>query len=194
MPSSVLHGIATFPELHGVTEAHDAARTALNKTRPQPGDGVSAFLCNFLDGHGGVKTVKVLKKAGLRHETQADWHNCDEVHALYMATWPLSSCPKHFTLIVRLPLPTLLLTSNSLSLILTLTLVRPESFLCLLLGAYRDCFHVFLSLCVFLGFTRGGLVTHNLSSLPGLAFFFCNQLAYGRLVIRRAVEMATLGS
>jgi hypothetical protein len=27
----------------------------------------------------------------------------------------------------------------------------------------------------------------------GLAFF-CNQLAYGRLVIRRAVEMATLGS
>jgi hypothetical protein len=24
--------------------------------------------------------------------------------------------------------------------------------------------------------------------------FFCNQLAYGRLVIRRAVEMATLGS
>jgi hypothetical protein len=29
------------------------------------------------------------------------------------------------------------------------------------------------------GFTRGGLVTHNLSSLPGLAIF-CNQLAYGR--------------
>ena len=24
--------------------------------------------------------------------------------------------------------------------------------------------------------------------------FFCNQLAYGRLVIRRAVEMVTLGS
>ena len=44
------------------------------------------------------------------------------------------------------------------------------------------------------GFTRGGLVPHNLSSLPGLAFFFCNQLAYGRLVIRRAVEMATLDS
>jgi hypothetical protein len=79
---------------------------------------------------------------------------------------------------------------------------------------------MFFSLCVFLGFTRGGLVTHNLSSLPGLAFFFCNQLAYGRLVImmmmpfivlsetkhglrpytrptstpRRAAEMATLGS
>jgi hypothetical protein len=43
------------------------------------------------------------------------------------------------------------------------------------------------------GFTRGGFVTHNLSSQPGLAFC-CNQLAYGRLVIRRALEMATLGS
>jgi hypothetical protein len=43
------------------------------------------------------------------------------------------------------------------------------------------------------GFARGGLVPHNLSSLPGLAFF-CNQLGYGRLVIRRAVKLATLGS
>jgi hypothetical protein len=66
----------------------------------------------------------------------------------------------------------------SLSMILTLMLVRFT--LCLLLSflweAYRDCFHVFLSLCVFFfvlfssGFARGGLVTHNLSSLPGLAF------------------------
>jgi hypothetical protein len=88
----------------------------------------------------------------------------------------------------------MLLTSSPLSLILTLTLVRPEFSLYLLLGAYRDCFHVFLSLCgLSSGFTLGGLVTLNLSSLPGLAFF-CNQLAYGRLVIRRAVEMATLGS
>jgi hypothetical protein len=54
---------------------------------------------------------------------------------------------------------------------------------------------MFFSLFAFSsGFTRSGLVTHNLSSLPGLAFFSCNQLAYGRLVIRRAVEMATLGS
>jgi hypothetical protein len=43
----------------------------------------------------------------------------------------------------------MLLTSSPLSLILTLTLVRPEFSLYLLLGAYRDCFHVFLSLCVF---------------------------------------------
>jgi hypothetical protein len=67
----------------------------------------------------------------------------------------------------------------SLSMILTLMLVR--FMLCLLLSflweAYRDCFHVFLSLCVFFsfvlfssGFARGGLVTPNLSSLPGLAF------------------------
>jgi hypothetical protein len=64
---------------------HGATRTALNKTRPQPGDGVSAFLCNFLNDHG-VKSVKVLKKACLRHETQADWHSGDVVHALYMAS------------------------------------------------------------------------------------------------------------
>jgi hypothetical protein len=36
-----------------------------------------AYLCNFLDG---VKPVKVLKKAGLRPETQADWHSGDAVH------------------------------------------------------------------------------------------------------------------
>jgi hypothetical protein len=55
---------------------HGTDRTALNTTRPQPGDGVSVFLCNFLDDHG-VQPVKVLKKAGLRHETQADWHSGD---------------------------------------------------------------------------------------------------------------------
>lgn len=49
------------------------------------GDGVSVFLCNFLAEHG-VKSVKVLKQAGLRHDTPADWQTCDEVHALYMAS------------------------------------------------------------------------------------------------------------
>ncbi len=52
----------------------------------------------------------------------------------------------------------------------------------------------------------GGLVTHNLFSLPGfalllsflfvlallLSFLFCNQLAFARLVLRRAVEMESL--
>ena len=30
--------------------------------------------------------MKVLKKAGLRHETPTDWHSGDVVHALYMAS------------------------------------------------------------------------------------------------------------
>ena len=30
--------------------------------------------------------MKVLKKAGLRHETPVDWHSGDAVHALYMAS------------------------------------------------------------------------------------------------------------
>ncbi len=67
-------------------------------------------------------------------------------------TWPLCpSCLKHFILIVRLPLTTMLLTGSPLSLILTLKLVSPEFFfLCLLWESYRDCFPVFslfLSLC-----------------------------------------------
>ena len=70
---------------------------------------------------------------------------------------------------------------------------------------YRDCFLDFSfslrPIFVFEvsnveGYSLGGLVTHNLSSLPGLAFLlsflFCNQLAFARLVIRRAVEMESL--
>jgi hypothetical protein len=83
------HPVASSRDLPGTPRRnqgpHGATRTALNKTRPQPGDGVSAFLCNLLDDHG-VKPVKVLKKADLRHETQADWHSSDAVHALYMAS------------------------------------------------------------------------------------------------------------
>jgi hypothetical protein len=63
---------------------------ATRKTRPQTGDpvSVSAYLCNFLDDHG-VKPAKVLKKAGVRHDTPADWHISDAVHALYKASLPL---------------------------------------------------------------------------------------------------------
>jgi hypothetical protein len=57
----------------------------LSKTRSPSGDDVSALPCNFLDDHG-VKPVKVLKKAGLRHETQGDWHSGDAVHVLHMAS------------------------------------------------------------------------------------------------------------
>ena len=41
-----------------------------------------------IDDHG-VKPVKVLKKAGLRPETTADWHRSDAVHALYKGSLPL---------------------------------------------------------------------------------------------------------
>lgn len=48
-------------------------------------EGVYAFLCNLLDEHG-VKPVKVLKQAGLRHDTPAAWQTGAAVHALYMAS------------------------------------------------------------------------------------------------------------
>jgi hypothetical protein len=106
------------------------------------------------------------------------------------------SCLNHFILIVRLLLTTMLL---SLSLILTLTLVRLA--VCLLLyflwEAYRDCFHVFLSLCVFFFVflrLRTWRARHSQPLFATRTCVFCNQLAYGRLVIRRAVKLATLGS
>ena len=43
----------------------------------------------------GVKPVKVLKKAYLSHETQADWHSGDVVHALYMASQHFMSKTLH---------------------------------------------------------------------------------------------------
>jgi hypothetical protein len=66
--------------------AHGAAR----KARSQANDpvSVSAYLCNFLDDRG-IKPAKVLKKAGVLHETSADWHSGDAVNALYKAALPL---------------------------------------------------------------------------------------------------------
>jgi hypothetical protein len=127
---------------------HGATRTALNKTRLQPGDGVSAFLCNFLDDHG-VKPAQVLKKAGLRHETPADWHSCDAIHALYMASQRFMPQPLQND--SEAASDDDASTSSPPSLILTLTLVRPEIFF------FVSCrertgivFTFFLSLCVFL--------------------------------------------
>jgi hypothetical protein len=102
---------------------------------------VSAYLCNFFLDENGVKTLKVLKKAGLEH---ADLHSADAVNALYMSS--------------QLYMPQTLHTDSEaasdadasdeqLLRILTLTLIWSKSFLCPLWGAYRDCFHVFLSLC-----------------------------------------------
>jgi len=70
--------------------------------RPQTCDAVSDYLCNFLADHG-VKPVKVLKKAGLRTETPADWHSGDAVHALYMASLPLMPQTLHTETILFRP-------------------------------------------------------------------------------------------
>jgi hypothetical protein len=77
---------ATIPILRCATKATKAsfARRSTKNSRAPSGE-VSAFLCNFLDDHG-VKPAQILKKAGLRHVTQADWQDPDAVHALYMAT------------------------------------------------------------------------------------------------------------
>ena len=136
-----------------------AAPGAARKTRSQASDpvSVSAYLCNFLHDRG-IKPAKVLKNAGVIHDTQADWHRGDAVHALYMAALPLM--PQHITPIVRLLLPAM-----PLSLSLTLTLIR-------FVGSVQGLFSCFFfPFVVSSGFTRGGLVTHNLSSLPRLASF-----------------------
>ena len=86
----------------------------------------------------------------------------------------------------------ILLTSSPLSLILTLTLVRPEFFFSLsLVGSLPGLFSCF-SLSLSLRFPPASHVEGS-SLTTSLRYqdlrFFCNQLAYGRLVIRRAVEM-----
>jgi hypothetical protein len=91
-----------------------------------------------------------------------------------------------------------------LSLLMILTLMLVRFTLCLLLSflweAYRDCFHVFLSLCVFVFFVfvflrlRTWRARHSQPLFATRTCVFCNQLAYGRLVIRRAVKLATLDS
>ena len=75
---------ATIPILRCATKATKAsfARRSTKNSRAPSGE-VSAFLCNFLDDHG-VKPAQILKKAGLRHVTQADWQDPDAVHALYI--------------------------------------------------------------------------------------------------------------
>ena len=76
--------LASLPTVMMTTGIDPVANLIFHLTTPLP-DGVSAFLCNFLDNHG-VKLVKVLKKAGLCHDTPADWQTSDMVHALYMAS------------------------------------------------------------------------------------------------------------
>ena len=46
---------------------------------------VSAYLCNFFLDENGVKPLRVLKKAGLRHETDADLHSDDAFVFMFFA-------------------------------------------------------------------------------------------------------------
>ena len=69
-------------------QAPQMTRSTFSKSRPQTKDDVidlSAYLSHLLDSHG-VKPAKVLKQAGLRHATDADWHTSDTVNALYVAS------------------------------------------------------------------------------------------------------------
>jgi hypothetical protein len=59
--------------------SHGAPRTALNKTRPQPGDGVSAFLCNFLDDHGPGSAVMACQLRAIV-SVKLRLHPCQEIH------------------------------------------------------------------------------------------------------------------
>jgi hypothetical protein len=152
-----------------------------------------ARACNFLDDHG-VKPVKVLKKAGLRHETPADWPSGDTVHVLYMASHRFMPQTLHTDS------EDVSASDDQPALVDSHTWrarhSQPDddddpSFIVLTETKFSfRCIPVWDRYSPHR--TRVEKKTH-VSSLPGLAFF-CNQLAYGRLVIRRAVEMATLGS
>jgi hypothetical protein len=88
----------------------------------------------------------------------------------------------------------MVLTRIPLSLILTLTLVRPEFFSFSRVGSVQglvSCFSLSLRFPP-ASHVEGSSLTTSLRYQD--LRFFGNQLAYGRLVIRRAVEMATLGS
>ena len=62
------------------------------------------------------------------------------------------------------------------------------------MGSVRDCFHDFFLLLTFqvleVSHVKGSSLTTSLR-YQDLLFFFCNQLGFERLVIRRTVEIAT---
>jgi hypothetical protein len=107
----------------GAVNRHFASVTELHRTMGYIGNlSIEDVLKSVL-----VATLKASTNRSLRDA----YHKV--LDALDDDKGPLSaSCPKHFILIVMLPLTTMLLTRSPLSLILTLKLVRPESFLCLL--------------------------------------------------------------
>jgi hypothetical protein len=79
---------------------HTGSSAAL-RPAPLPSHGPIPFtfpprpdLHYFLHNHG-VKRVKVLKTAGLRHATEVDWQDADAVHALYLVTQSFMSQTLH---------------------------------------------------------------------------------------------------
>ena len=88
-----------------------------------------------------------------------------------MTLTPFKLCtrPICLTCLQRLPLTSMILTHSLFSRVLTLMLIKFKFFYVLCGERTGIVFMFFLSLSCF---SRGGLVTHNLSSLPGFAFFF----------------------
>jgi hypothetical protein len=133
-------------------------------TRPKAGD-VAAFFCHFLGDHD-VKTEKVLKKADL---VGADWDDPDSVPAIYTAT------TKFLPRMLRSDCAAESAADDSAAGAASDSDDRVRVSFCI---CGERTGSVFLSLHVSSGFLRGGHVTHNLSSLPGLASYFLNQLRW----------------
>ena len=134
---------------------------------------VVAYLCNFLE-ENDAKPWKVLKAASLDPKTDADWHNQRLMRSTRYTRLFSVTCLKHFILIVRLPLTPMILTRSLLSRILTLMLIRFKFFSYMsFVGSVQGLFSCFsFSLRSLPVSHMEGSSLHNLSSLPGLAFFF----------------------
>jgi hypothetical protein len=88
--------------------------------------------------------------------------NGTTLHLSMPSSWPLPKSGLAQFTVMPMPIPTLMTMPQALLHPMIVT-----EFLLPLWGAYRVCF--FFPLYVSSGFIRGGHVTHNLSSLPGLA-------------------------
>jgi hypothetical protein len=127
-----------------------------NKYKHQGGHEHVVLFCDTLDQYG-VTPKKVFK--GL--DSQAP-----TVTTLPLSThssWPPpnSGLAQFAVTVMPMPIPTLVTMPQALLHPMIVT-----AFLLPLWGAHRVCF---VSLYISSGFIRGGHVTHNLSSLPGLA-------------------------
>ncbi len=142
-----------------------------------------AYLCHFLD-ENEEKPWKVLKAAGLTPKTDADWHTPDVVNTMYTAA--------------HCHIPQALDTDSEVA---DDSDVQSEDFdsdadkfrfsFSVFCGNRKRTgivFMIFLSLYVFfLRFLTWRARHSQLLFAARICFLFCNQLAFERLVIRRAV-------